>query len=460
MVTIATLTQGTFLILAVPLGFAYIQVGNKFRRVKVELQRMINIDKSPVFVQIQQSLAGIPSLRAYGKIHQFTKKMNRCIDSFNGVSFLKWKAESWMIIRLEFLGSLTVGFVILVSISSNLISDEYVGMALNFCYQMTTLASIAVYLVSNLESMLAGIQRIKMYVEGLPQEEPKGRGADDSRRVHGEQESVSLDANWKVTVAEPPADWPTAGKIEYIGVEMRYRDQDLVLKGVDFTINSKEKVGVAGRTGCGKSTLFVTLFRIENLSKGRIEIDGIDIATVPLKTLRSRLCIIPQDPVMFTDSLRRNVDPFDACTDAQILDALDKVKLSQMLKDMPNGLQTQISEGGENLSVGQRQLICFARALLRSPKIVVLDEATASIDNDTDKMIQDMITEKLKDCTVMTIAHRLHTIMSSDRIIVMNAGKVAEVDAPAALKTKEGGIFKQMWEQYEKAHSDQAAGPV
>ena len=137
------------------------------------------------------------------------------------------------------------------------------------------------------------------------------------------------------------------------------------------------------------------------------------------------------------------------------MDAIDKVKLSQMLKDMPNGLQTQISEGGENLSVGQRQLICFARALLRSPKIVVLDEATASIDNDTDKMIQEMITEKLKDCTVLTIAHRLHTITSSDRIIVMDAGKVGEVGTPAELKAKEGGTFKQMWEQYEKAHSDQ-----
>lgn len=458
--TIAVLTKGTFLFIMFPVLFAYSTVSTYFRKTKVELQRLINISKSPVFVDITQALAGVTSLRAYDKIPMFSQRLNRDLQVFSGVSHLRCKSEGWLYIRLEFLGAFVTFFIIMISITTtDIIKDQYLGICLTYSYQVTMLINIIISMIANLEAMMAAVERLQYYTEHTPSEWANEEDDEstpllvDKTHDGDAEEKQSIKTNWKVKIAEPPADWPSVGKIEFIGVKMRYRDQELILKGVDFTIQGKEKIGVAGRTGSGKSTLFVTLFRIENVEEGRIEIDGIDVATVPLTTLRSRLCIIPQDPVMFSDTLRRNVDPFNQHDEKEILDALQQVQLSGMLHDMPLGLETPIVEGGENLSVGQRQLICFARALLKKPKIVVLDEATAAIDNETDALIQEMINIKLKDCTVLTIAHRLHTIIESDRIFVMDQGKVAESDTPEALKAKKGGIFNGMWATYEATHN-------
>jgi len=458
--TIAVFTKGTFLIILIPVIYGYYLVSTYFRKTKVELVRLINISKSPVFVDITQSLSGVTSLRAYDKISMFSKRLNEDLQVFSGASHLRCKSEGWLYIRLEFIGAFVTFFVIMISISTtNIIQDQNLGICLTYSYQVTMLINSLITLMANIEAMMAAVERIQYYSTETPSEWAaeesnertptllKSNADADVENARDEKKS-----NWKVKIAEPPADWPSVGKIEYIGVKMRYRDQELILKGVDFTIAGNEKIGVAGRTGSGKSTVFVTLFRIENIEEGRIEIDGIDIATVPLTTLRSRLCIIPQDPVMFSDTLRRNVDPFDLHSDAEIMNALEQVQLTGMLHDMPDKLGTLITEGGENLSVGQRQLICFARALLKKPKIVVLDEATAAIDNTTDSLIQEMINVRLKDCTVMTIAHRLHTIIDSDRIFVMDQGKVAECDTPEKLKSKTGGIFHEMWTTYESTH--------
>lgn len=205
-------------------------------------------------------------------------------------------------------------------------------------------------------------------------------------------------------------------------------------------------MGVVGRTGAGKSSLMTALFRIVEPVGGRVIIDGVDTRAIGLRALRSRLCIIPQEPVLFSASLRYNIDPFDEYTDAAIWQALEAVQLRAAVESMPAGLQEVVAEGGASLSVGQRQLLCIARALLRRPRVLVMDEATASVDNATDALIQRMIRHHFAACTVLTIAHRLHTVMDSDRIMVMDDGRIAEMAPPAELLAREGGVLRGMVE--------------
>jgi ABC-type multidrug transport system fused ATPase/permease subunit len=253
------------------------------------------------------------------------------------------------------------------------------------------------------------------------------------------------------------ANWPTEGKIEFRKISMQYHTGPLVLKDLDIVVEGGQKIGIAGRTGSGKSSLMVTLFRIQELTGGAILIDGIDIATVPLAILRAKLGIIPQDPVMFSMNVRFNLDPFDLYTDLELYDALESVNMRTHVDSLPGRLNEMVAEGGENFSAGQRQLICIARALLRKPKILVLDEATASIDNETDVFIQEMVRNAFKNCTVLTIAHRLHTIVDSDKILVLDHGNTAEFDSPKTLLAKDKGDFKSLWAQHTASHQGNVA---
>ena len=274
------------------------------------------------------------------------------------------------------------------------------------------------------------VERIKYYVENIKAEE----------REEPEK---------KIT---PPLDWPQRGGIVGHDVKMRYRDGPLVLKGVNFNVAPQEKVGIAGRTGSGKSSLMVALFRIQELAGGSIFIDDVDCASVPLALLRSKLGIIPQDPVMFSSTVRFNLDPFSQYEDAEIWEVLRAVNMEHHVMTLPQKLEEQVAEGGDNFSAGQRQLICIARALLRKPKILVMDEATASVDNDTDTLIQSMVREKFVGATVLTIAHRLHTIIDYDKIMVLDSGRLVEMDSPGQLLQKEGGSFKALWSRHQASH--------
>ena len=218
----------------------------------------------------------------------------------------------------------------------------------------------------------------------------------------------------------------------------------LILKGINLTVEPHEKVGVVGRTGAGKSTMMIALFRITDLCEGSIAIDGIDLATLGLEDVRRALCIIPQDPVLFSASVRFNLDPFNEASDEDIWSVLEQVELKDAIERLPRGLDDDVQEGGSNFSVGERQLICMARALLKHPKILIMDEATASLDNETDTHLQHMIRKQFATCTGLTIAHRLNTIMDVHRVCVMDKGVVAEYDTPANLLRKEGGIFRGM----------------
>lgn len=218
----------------------------------------------------------------------------------------------------------------------------------------------------------------------------------------------------------------------------------MVLKGINFAARSQEKIGIVGRTGAGKSSLTLALFRLIESAGGKIVIDEIDISQIGLHSLRSRLTIIPQDPVLFSGSLRMNIDPFKTYPDHAIWMALEQSHLKTFVKGLTEGLDFKIQEGGENLSVGQRQLVCLARALLRKTKVLILDEATAAIDFETDDLIQDTIRTQFNDCTILTIAHRLNTIMDSDRIIVLDQGMIAEFDSPENLLANTNSIFYGM----------------
>lgn len=272
---------------------------------------------------------------------------------------------------------------------------------------------------------MTSVERLMSYTKNLEQEAP---GVIDDNR--------------------PPAEWPSKPAIEYKKVELRYSpDLPPALKKVSFKIKAQEKIGIVGRTGAGKSTLAISLFRILEPSNGQIFVDGVDVLKIGLDDLRSKLAIIPQDPVLFKNTIRYNLDPFGLHDDAKLWDTLGKVFLKDVISNMPDKLDTKVQENGSNFSAGQRQLICFGRAVLRNSKILVLDEATASIDLETDERIQRTIRETFHDCTVLTIAHRLHTIIDSDRIMLLDKGTIAEFDKPSRLLENPEASFSKLLDE-------------
>uniref|UniRef100_A0A8D0EXG8 MRP2 protein n=1 Tax=Strix occidentalis caurina TaxID=311401 RepID=A0A8D0EXG8_STROC len=337
----------------------------------------------------------------------------RCL-SHHPSTILSWCR--WLAIRLEFVGSLVVFFSgLLAVISKGTLEGGIVGLSVSSALNVTQTLNWLVRMSSELETNIVAVERVHEYTK----------------------------APW-VTEKRPPRGWPSKGEIQFVDYKVRYRPElELVLQGVTCNIAGTEKVGVVGRTGAGKSSLTNCLFRLLEAAGGSILIDEVDIATIGLHDLRQNLTIIPQDPVLFTGTLRMNLDPFDQYTDEEVWKALELAHLKTYVQDLPEGLLHLVSEGGENLSVGQRQLVCLARAVLRKAKILILDEATAAVDLETDNLIQTTIRSEFADCTVLTIAHRLHTIMDSNRVMVLQAGRIVEYDSPEELLKKQG-VFSVM----------------
>merc|ERR1711871_910388 len=455
---IAAATKGIFLAVLAPLAYLYYRAQKFFRKSSTEIQRLESISKSPIYANFSETLNGIATVRAFGDQETFIKELEKNANDNTVANVLLLIGFQWLSIRLDLIGSFSSFFVAAIALGvKDFVPAGYVALGLSYSFDMSGYLKYAVRMVAQVEANMNSVERVSRYAFELKPEmdtlsshinEKKGDKQEDN--IHDE-EYTSFVASAVSPVADLPKDWPSKGEIQAKNVFMGYKDGPDVLKGLDFSIKGREKVGIAGRTGSGKSSLMVALFRIENF-RGSIIIDGIDTKTIPLNILRSRIGIIPQDPVMFAATVRFNLDPLNIHTDEEIWAVLEKVDMKKVIQSLPDLLEGKVSEGGDNFSAGQRQLICIARALLRNPRILVLDEATASIDNETDTMIQAMIRSSFTNSTLLTIAHRLHTIIDADKIIVMDSGKVAEMDTPSNLLKIDDGIFKGLWHKNQTAH--------
>jgi len=429
-------TKGYFLILMIPLSYIYYLIQKWFRKTSTELQRVTNVANSPIFADFSQTLSGTSSIRAYGVQKGFFDKCKASFDNMNASYVLVQLSSHWLALRLDLIGgviSMFIGALAVGTLPNGFMRAGWLGLALANSIELTTYLKYGVQMIARLEADMSSVERILYYTDNIEPEAPDA-----------------------IPDKDPQAGtWPSKGEIEFSHASMRYRDGPLVLKNLSFAVNPGEKIGVCGRTGSGKSSLMIALFRISELEKdGLIRIDDVNIGEIGTAALRLNISIIPQDPVMFSNTIRYNLDPFGTKSDKELWDVLKKVEMGEVIAALPKGLDGAVSEGGENFSQGQRQLLCIARSLLRKPKILVMDEATASIDNETDATIQRMIRENFQDSTVLTIAHRLNTIMDCDRILVLDDGHIAELDTPENLMAKESGHFKAMVEKSKAAQSD------
>ncbi|XP_012946263.2 multidrug resistance-associated protein 1 [Aplysia californica] len=376
--TIITISYGTpiFLSVMVPLAILYVLIQVVYIPTSRQLRRIDSITRSPIYVHFSETLSGASSIRAYRAQDRFIRQSKEKVDHNFKFYFAGIAASTWLGFRLQLLGNIVVFAAAIFAVASTDIETGLVGLSVSYASQMTGALEFLVNMMSEVETNIVSVERIKEYTY-TPRE-----------------------ATWIIEEKRPDPSWPQLGNVEFQGYETRYRPGlDLVLKGLSCTIKGGEKIGIVGRTGAGKSSMTVALFRIIEAAGGKIVIDGLNISDMGLHDLRSKLTILPQ--------------------------VAHAVCLSVCL-------------------VGQRQLVCLARTLLRKTKILVLDEATAAVDFETDELIQKTIRTQFQDNTILTIAHRLNTILDYDRVMVLDQGLIKEFDAPNALLSDKNGVFYGM----------------
>ncbi|XP_076209731.1 ATP-binding cassette sub-family C member 3 isoform X1 [Aptenodytes patagonicus] len=410
-----------FAVVIVPLAILYFFVQRFYVATSRQLKRLESVSRSPIYSHFSETVSGASVIRAYRRVKSFIDISDLKMDENQKSYYPGIVSNRWLGVRVEFVGNCIVLFAALFAvIGKNSLNAGLVGLSVSYALQVTLSLNWMVRMTSELETNIVAVERIKEYSE------------------------TETEAPWIIEGKSPPEDWPSKGELEFVNYSVRYRKGlDLVLKGLNLQVHGGEKIGIVGRTGAGKSSMTLCLFRILEAVKGEIKIDGVKISEIGLHDLRSRLTIIPQDPVLFSGTLRMNLDPFNKYSDEEIWKALELSHLKRFVSSQPSMLDYECSEGGENLSVGQRQLVCLARALLRKTRILILDEATAAIDLETDDLIQMTIRTQFEDCTVLTIAHRLNTIMDYTRVLVLDNGTIAEFDTPASLIASKG-IFYSM----------------
>lgn len=391
-----------------------------------EVKRLDSITRSPVYAQFGEALNGLATIRAY-KAHERMAKFNgNTMDNNVRFTLVNTSSNRWLGIRLEFLGGLMIWMTATFAVLANHRASQasfaaQMGLLLTYALNITNLMTSTLRQASVGENSFNAVERVGTYIDLKP------------------EAPLIIETN------RPPPGWPSKGAIEFKNVVMRYRaDLPPVLIGLSAIIHPTEKVGIVGRTGAGKSSMFNTLFRIIEPESGHILIDGCNICNLGLNDLRKSLSIIPQMPILFSGTVRFNLDPFQEHNDADLWEALDRAHLKAVIQRNSLGLETEVAENGENFSVGQRQLLSLARALLRRSKVLVLDEATAAVDVGTDAVIQKTIREEFKSCTMLVIAHRINTIIDCDRILVLDAGQVVEMDTPKQLLLNEYSMFSGM----------------
>ncbi|KAK2756549.1 hypothetical protein FQN54_005442 [Arachnomyces sp. PD_36] len=460
-ILISVITPG-FLIAGVFITLIYACLGTVYIHSSRDLKRLESVERSPLYQQFGETLSGIITIRAYGDSARFIVDNHRRINTYNRPYIYLWASNRWLAFRVDMIGALVSFFAgAFVVMNAGTIDAGAAGLSLTYAVTFSENMLWLVRLYSSNEQNMNSVERMKEYLD------------------------VEQEADAIIPESRPEPNWPAEGKLQFVDYSTRYRpDLDPVLKNVNFNVQPGEKVGIVGRTGAGKSSLALALFRGLEAEKGQIIIDGVDISKIGLQDLRKSITIVPQDPTLFTGTIRTNLDPFEVFTDEEIFTALRRVHLigSQTYsgattpmtsnastlenpasastpepdsstavtslaenKNIFLNLKSPVTEHGSNLSQGQRQLLCLARALLKNPRVLMMDEATASIDYNTDSKIQDTLRE-LKDSTIITIAHRLQTIIDYDKVLVLDHGEVVEFDGPWQLISKEGGSFRGMCE--------------
>ncbi|PCH35119.1 multidrug resistance-associated ABC transporter [Wolfiporia cocos MD-104 SS10] len=409
-----------FLLAAVIFGALYYSVGRVYGQTSRDMRRLDSVTRSPLYSIYGETIAGVTVLRAFGASTKFMRDMLRCVDTNTNPYYWMWGVNRWLSARFNLLSSAVIGVTAFVAILTPGITASLAGFALAFA---STIMNDLLFLVRRfvgLEQSMVAVERIKEFSE-LPREPPE------------------------FIEPRPPASWPEKGQIECENLVIRYApDLPNVLHNLSFTIHPGEKVGVLGRTGSGKSTLALSFFRFVEPTEGRILIDGLDISQMGLTDLRGKLTIIPQDPTILSGTLRSTLDVFNEYEDAEIYEALRRVHLipsadepaedsETVNANVFRNLDSSVSEGGENFSTGEKQLLCMARAILKRSKVLLMDEATASVDYATDELIGKTIRQEFAESTILTIAHRLRTVIDYDRVMLLDQGRIAEFDKPAAL---------------------------
>ncbi|XP_038594747.1 ATP-binding cassette sub-family C member 9 isoform X4 [Micropterus salmoides] len=411
-----------FLIALVPLAVAFYFIQKYFRVASKDLQDLDDSTQLPLLCHFSETAEGLTTIRAFRHEARFKQRMLELTDTNNTAYLFLSAANRWLEVRTDYLGAvivLTAAGASIWSFSYGLRSGGLVGLGLTYALTVTNYLNWVVRNLADLEVQMAAVKKVNSF---LSTESENYEGSMDTSQV--------------------PENWPQDGEIKIQDLCVRY-DPMLkpVLKHVNAYIEPGQKVGICGRTGSGKSSLSLAFFNMVDIFEGKIVIDGIDICKLPLQTLRSRLSIILQDPVLFSGSIRFNLDPERTCTDDRLWEALEIAQLKNMVKALPGGLDAVVTEGGENFSVGQRQLFCLARAFVRKSSILIMDEATASIDMATENILQKVVMTAFADRTVVTIAHRVHTILTADLVIVMKRGNILEYDKPETLLEQEDGMF-------------------
>ncbi|KAG0054479.1 hypothetical protein BGZ83_011166 [Gryganskiella cystojenkinii] len=452
-------TTPVFLFALPFLFIGYYAIQYCFLQISRVLQRIYSVSKSPVYQHFNESLNGVSTIRAMEIQGRFIQGNAHWTDNMANNFLASMTCKRWVEVQLRLLSTIVLlGAALFAVLGRASMDPSLVGLTLSFAMAITEEVTSLVRILCDLQNHLVSVERVVEYT------------------------NLKTEAPAHTHVRLPP-NWPNHGHVRFLNYSTRYREGlDLVIKNVSIDIQPAEKVGIVGRTGAGKSSLTLALFRIieaansaqarnsDNTGRatespscdsdligyhggsrledgGAIEIDGIDISTVGLEDLRQHLAIIPQDPTLFAGTVRDNLDPFQELEDADLWEALERSHLKNTIAALPGGLFFEVSQNGENFSVGQRSLICLARALLRRTKILILDEATAAVDVETDELIQKTIRTEFNDRTVLTIAHRIKTVMDSDKILVLEQGRVQEFEKPSVLLHKEDSLFYKLAEQ-------------
>ncbi|GAU33770.1 hypothetical protein TSUD_393320 [Trifolium subterraneum] len=391
-----------------------------------ELTRLDSITKAPVIHHFSETISGVMTIRSLRKQNAFSQENIDRVNASLRMDFHNNGANEWLGFRLDYMGVvfLCIATVFMIFLPSAIVKPEYVGMSLSYGLALSGLLSFTITMTCSVENKMVSVERIKQFTN-LPSE-----------------------AQWKIADKSPPQNWPNHGTIELNNLQVRYRpNTPLVLKGISLTIEGGEKVGVVGRTGSGKSTLIQVLFRLIEPSAGKIIIDGINISNIGLHDLRSRFGIIPQEPVLFQGTVRTNIDPLGIYSEEEIWKSLERCQLKEVVAAKPEKLEASVVDGGDNWSVGQRQLLCLGRIMLKRSKILFMDEATASVDSQTDAVIQKIIREDFADRTIVSIAHRIPTVMDCDKVLVIDAGLAKEYDKPSRLLERHS-LFAALVKEY------------